>query len=197
MSGALEPALAARLVVECRGQLCQVAPRHPDDATTAIRWSCRGQFCQPVPDGAAWFVRLAARTDRRFWTVRQGPVRTAGAERAPYYQLVAEKDRDRPEAMAVLRRFADPLQHPGLFQDCERRFPARGRLVVQLRLTYPEDPGPPRIEHDFSGDLGGSPLARCIAGVLQAAAARFELPAYAGGAVIKAKLDFPGARPAP
>jgi RNA polymerase sigma factor (sigma-70 family) len=127
----------------------------------------------------------------------RGPFARPARSVPPYYQLVADEDRDRPEAMAVLRRFADPLQGSGLFQDCERRFPARGRLVLQLRLTYPQDSGLPRLEHDYSGDLSGSPLARCIAAGLQAAAARFEVPPYSGGAVIKAKLDFPGARPAP
>jgi RNA polymerase sigma factor (sigma-70 family) len=193
----LGPDLAGRLQVECRGPVCRVTPRDPSDPSTAIAWDCHdGGLCLPAADEQAWFRRLAPRNEKRpFWKrSSRGPLRTARGEILPHYQLLPVEDRDKPDGMTILQRFVEPLRRSRLIEECERRFPATGRLAFTLELTATDAEGRSHIEAHYGEALGGSPLARCIADGVDAARASFTVPPHTGGATIKAKLDFPGAR---
>jgi RNA polymerase sigma factor (sigma-70 family) len=189
--------LASRLQVECRGVVCRVTRRDPADPLTAIPWDCQSpDLCLPTRDERVWFRRLAPWDDPNpFWIkVSRSPLRRGDVETPPHYRLAPGEDRDKPDAMTVLRQFTDPLKQSGLFQSCERRFPATGRLALTIRLTRPDEQGKSHIEVHHGEALGGSPLARCIIEGFDAALATFVVPPHRGSAVIKAELDFPGAR---
>jgi hypothetical protein len=187
--------LAARLVVECRGSLCRVTPRAADDPLAAIGSECHGAACVPAHDDGAWFHRLAPRdATAPFWTLARSPYRTSRGQTPPYYRLTPDEDRGKLDGMAALHLFTEPLKQSGFLQDCERHFPASGRLALVIRLTEPDGQAGSSIQVDYGDELGGSALGRCIAEAVNAAAARFQIPPHRGGAVINAKLDFPGAR---
>ena len=188
--------VAARLAVECRGPVCRVDRRSADDPLTAIRWDChRPGYCLAASDESGWFRRLAPHQEvSPFWVLDGSPTKTPTGETPPHYRVTPAEDRDKPDGMVVLRQFTDPIKKAGLFQSCEHRFPATGRLALTVRLTEIDSEGRSHIEVLVGDELGGSPLAACIARGIEEARSTFEIPAHAGGAVINAKLDFPGAR---
>jgi RNA polymerase sigma factor (sigma-70 family) len=189
------PAGGLPFAVECRAQVCALTPGSKDDPL-AIRWQCkpgpenRPKLCFPAPDGGGWYRSLEARI-KPFGQLR---LTIQDAETKPAYLVARFREGARRESpMAALLSFMDSFPWRGEIAACDRRFPSKGFLRARLdvRGVSGDPTQPSRISLHLGGDLGGTPLATCVSGVIGAASARFEVPSGSDSVTVHSELPFP------
>jgi RNA polymerase sigma factor (sigma-70 family) len=212
-ASAPNPALTARVVawmrhkldrptaelpfgVECRAQVCALLPGAADDPL-AVRWQCREEHggvpapCFPAPDGGGWYRRLEQEV-KPFGRLRLSVGREAAA--APAYLVARYRDGDRRESpLAAYLAFMNSFDWVGAVIDCGRQFPTHGSLRTKLEipLTSGDESPPNQVAIHVAGELGGTPLATCVAKAFGDAAERFTVPPTSDEFANYSDLSFP------
>jgi RNA polymerase sigma-70 factor, ECF subfamily len=178
-----DPAIQARVTERIRQTLARPGGPLP------VSIACRGPICalSPLSRARDWYTQAgSAASDIGY--LRFSRRLEGGSEAVPAYLVVWPVAETSPTEVPLA--FFDSFDLKATLRGCQERSAARGRLDYELEVPETTDEPSHRVSFHVGGELGGSPVARCLAAAVEAASARFRVPATPAS-FLSGSFDFP------
>ncbi len=191
------------LRVDCRGSLCALYPLEERDDDDVV-WVCTFQplfsesICSFSKDYKGdWFSDLEkkVRNVEGKYELISGPTRVDEQDFPAILRVRPIEEQNGVSGLTLSQQLAGEAGFASIIASCEKQYPSTGLLMLSINVpdtTNSQEAGiSPRITIDISGDLFGSPLAKCVSEAISQPLAEFPVPPHVYGWKHELFLQFP------